>query len=371
MAKKRSGKIRVGVIGTGNISSIYLQQMTEVFDAIEVVACADLKRPVAKAQAEAYGVPKVCTVRQLLADSTIDIVVNLTIPDAHYSVAKAAVEAGKSVHGEKPFTIARKEGKEVLSLAKKKGVLVGSAPDTFLGAGIQTCRKLIDDGWIGSPIGFTAFMMCHGHETWHPSPEFYYKVGGGPMFDMGPYYITALVSLLGPVKRVAGSTTMSFPERLITSQPLFGTRVEVEVPTHVNGILDFASGATGTIITSFDVWAAQHPPIEIYGTEGTLWVPDPNGFGGPVRVMRAGGEVMEVPLTHRYPENSRGIGVADMAEALLEGRDNRCNGKLAYHVLDVMHAVHDASDKGESVQMRSTCARPEPMPMNPAPGKLR
>ncbi len=363
-------KVKVGVIGTGSISGAYLGFMTKVAANLEVVACADLERLKAETKAAEFGVPKVCSVEELLADPEIEIVVNLTIPSAHYDVAKAALAAGKSVHNEKPFTITREEGKELLALAKQKGVLVGSAPDTFMGAGGQTCRKLIDDGEIGEPVGCTAFMMGHGHESWHPAPEFYYKAGGGPMFDMGPYYVTALVNLLGPVRRVTGATRITFPRRMITSEPLAGTVIQVEVPTHVVGIMEFANGAIGNIITSFDVWGANLPCIEIYGAEGTLWVPDPNGFGGSVRLKRARGEISEIPLTHQYAEGSRGLGVADMAYALKENRQNRCSGELAYHVCDIMHAFHDASDRGRHLQLESTCEQPAPLPMNPAPGTL-
>jgi len=213
--------------------------------------------------------------------------------------------------------------------------------------------------------------MCHGHEGWHPDPEFYYKAGGGPMFDMGPYYLTALVNLMGPVKRVTGSARITFPERLITSQPKFGTVIKVDVPTHVAGIMDFANGAVGTIITTFDVWAAELPRIEIYGTEGSLSVPDPNSFGGPVRIRRAGaGEWSEVPLTHGYAQNSRGIGVADMAYALRSGRPHRASGELAYHVLDIMHAFHDASREGKHIELRSTCAKPAALPLGLRHGTL-
>lgn len=365
-------KTKVGIVGIGNISGIYLKQMTGVFDILEVKACADLDIDRAKKACEEYEIPVACTVDELFADPEIDIVVNLTIPNAHYSVAKAALEAGKSVHNEKPVTISRAEAKELLAIAKEKNLLVGSAPDTFMGAGIQTCRKLIDDGWIGKPIGCSAYMMCPGHERWHPAPEFYYHVGGGPMFDMGPYYLTALVSLLGPVESVAGSTRISFPERTITSKPKYGQKVEVEVPTHINGLMNFANGVSGTISMSFDVCRHSHSPIEIYGTEGTLWVPDPNGFGGAVKVKRGrhNEETMEVPHTHKYNENSRGIGVADMAYALKEGRVNRCSGDLAYHVLDLMHAFHDAADQGAVHKLESSCDRPAPMPMNPVVGTL-
>ena len=256
-------------------------------------------------------------------------------------------------------------------MARARGVRIGCAPDTFLGAGIQTCRKLIDDGWIGEPVAASAFMMCHGHESWHPDPEFYYKVGGGPMFDMGPYYLTALVALLGPVRRVTGATRITFPERLITSEPRHGTVIKVDVPTHVAGVLEFASGAIATIVTSFDVWHAELPRIEVYGAEGTLSVPDPNCFGGPVRLRRAGAsEWSDIPLTHGYSENSRGIAVADMAYAIRSGRKHRASGELAYHVLDVMHAFHDAAREGCHVELESTCARPAPLPMGLAPWTL-
>ena len=229
---------------------------------------------------------------------------------------------------------------------------------------MQTCRKLIDDGWIGQPVAATAFMLCHGHESWHPAPEFYYQVGGGPMFDMGPYYLTAMVALMGPVRRVTGSARITFPERTITSQPLYGKKVRVEVPTHIAGVLDFANGAIATLVTSFDVWHAEVPRIEIYGTEGSLSVPDPNGFGGPVRLRRAGAsEWSEIPLTHGYTKNSRSIGVADMAYALRTHRPARASGELTVHVLDIMHAFHDASREGRHIEMASTCNCPAPLPL--------
>jgi len=362
-------KTKIGIVGCGNISGIYFKA-GQTFEILQVKACADLVPERAAAKAGEFNC-KAVTVEQLLADPEIKIVVNLTIPNAHASVALAAVEAGKSVHNEKPLTVRREDGRKLLELAKAKGVRVGCAPDTFLGGGIQTCRKLIDDGWIGQPVAATAFMTCHGHESWHPDPEFYYKAGGGPMFDMGPYYLTALVSLMGPVKRVTGSARVTFPQRTITSKPKYGTKITVDVPTHVAGVMDFASGAVGTIITSFDVWAANLPRIEIYGTEGSMSVPDPNGFGGPVRIFRPGQkEWVEMPLTHIYAENSRGVGVADMACALRSGRPHRANGELAFHVLDVMHAFHDASAGGKHVEVQSTCHRPAPLPMGLLPGTL-
>jgi predicted dehydrogenase len=363
-------KIKVGVIGCGNISGIYLE-VSQIFDVMEIVAVADLIPERSQDRAAKYHIPRVYTDEEMWADPEIQVIINLTTPDAHADVALQTVQAGKSVYNEKPLTINREDARKLLELAKAKGVRVGGAPDTFLGGGLQTCRKLIDDGWIGQPVAATAFMLCHGHETWHPSPEFFYKVGGGPMFDMGPYYLTALVSLMGPVQRVTGSTRITFPERTITSQPLYGKRVEVEIPTHVAGILDFASGAIATVVTSFDVWSAEVPRIEIYGTQGSLSVPDPNTFGGPVRVRRAGAsEWSEIPLTHGYAKNSRSLGVADMVYGLRCGRPHRANGEMAYHVLDIMHAIHDASKTGSHIHLSSTCQRPAALPVGLVDGKL-
>jgi len=353
----------IGIVGCGNISGIYFKNLCTVFKNVTVKACADLDPARAEAKATEYPGVEVTTLEAMLADPAIDIIVNLTTPQGHYPVAMQAVKAGKHVHGEKPLTLTRDEGRALLAAADEAGVRVGNAPDTFLGAGIQTCRRLIDAGAIGEPIGAQAFMLCRGHESWHPDPEFYYKTGGGPMFDMGPYYLTALVSLLGPIRRVTGSARISFPQRTITSQPKHGAVIDVEVPTHIAGIMDFANGAIGTITTSFDVWASETPRIEIFGSEGTLSVPDPNGFGGPVRLRAAGAKEWEdVPLRAGFPENGRGIGPADMADAITTGRPHRASGELAYHVLDLMHAFHDASAQDGHVAIESTCERPAPMP---------
>jgi predicted dehydrogenase len=285
------------------------------------------------------------------------------VPQAHAEVALAALAAGKSVYNEKPLALDREQAKQMLDMAREQGLRVGCAPDTFLGGGLQTCRKLIDDGVIGEPIGATAFMMSHGPEGWHPNPEFFYQPGAGPMFDMGPYYLTALTTLLGPVRRVTGSTRVSFPARVISSEPLRGQVIKVNTPTHIIGVLDFTAGAIATIVTSFDVWSSELPRLEIYGSKGTLSLPDPNTFGGPVRVRLAGEQSWsDVPITRGYTENSRGLGVADMADAIRTGRTHRANGELAYHVLDLMHTIHDASREGRHIDMTSSCARPEPLP---------
>lgn len=353
-------RIKTGIIGCGNISGIYLKNLTQLFEVTDLVACADILKDRAISRAQEYAIPKAYTADELISDPDIDIVVNLTTPDAHAEINLAAISAGKSVYCEKPLAITREDGLKTLDAASKKGVLVGCAPDTFLGAGLQTCRKIIDDGLIGKVVAATAFMLCHGHESWHPDPVFYYKTGGGPMFDMGPYYLTALISLIGPVARVTGSANITFDERTITSQPKYGEVIKVDVPTHVAGVLDFSNGAVATIITSFDVWHSQLPRIEIYGSEGTLLVPDPNTFGGPVYLRRYDQkEWSQIPLTHFYADNSRGLGVADMAHSILTGRGHRASGELAYHVLDIMHGFHDASKEGKHIYLNSTCKQPE------------
>ena len=298
-------KVKVGIIGCGNISRQYCEGMG-IFPILEIAACADIEIDRAKERAEEYNIPKACSPDELLADPEIQIVVNLTIPAAHAEVNTAALNAGKHAYCEKPFSIYREDGQKVLALAKEKGLMVGCAPETFMGGGIQTCRKLIDDGWIGQPIAASAFMMGHGPEAWHPNPDFFYQTGGGPMFDMGPYYLTALVNLLGPVKSISAMAQSSFAERVISNpNNRFGEKIPVDVPTHVSGNLGFASGAIGTLIVSFDVWGSQLPRIEIYGSEGTILVPDPNTFGGPVYIKKAGYDVRnrtdweEVPLFDR------------------------------------------------------------------------
>ncbi len=352
--------VRMGIVGCGNISGVYLKNC-KAMEVLDLVACADIVMDRAEAAAKEHGI-EARSVEDLLADPRIELIVNLTVPKAHAAVDLAAIAAGKSAYQEKPLAVTRQDGREVLEAARQAGVLVGGAPDTFMGAGIQTCRKLIDDGEIGRPVAATAFMLCGGHESWHPDPEFYYEPGGGPMLDMGPYYLTALVNLLGPVRRVTGSTQISFPERTITSEKKHGKRIVVETPTHHAGVMDFESGAVGTIITSFDVQAHSLPRIEIYGSQASLSVPDPNGFGGPVRIRRRGEDWQEVELTHGYAENGRGVGAADLAMAFRTGRKHRACGELNYHVLDVMLAFEDASKTGRHVELESTCERPAAMP---------
>ncbi|MEK3734750.1 MULTISPECIES: Gfo/Idh/MocA family protein [Paenibacillus] len=358
-------KVKVGIIGCGKISGIYMENCHK-FDILELWACADIDRARAEEQAAKYQIPNVYTTEELLADPEIELVINLTIPAQHAAINLAALEAGKHVYVEKPLAVTREEGLKVLETAKAKGLLVGCAPETFLGAGIQTALKLVREGRIGKPVAATAFMMSRGHEHWHPDPEFYYAAGGGPMFDMGPYYLTALVQLLGPIRSVAGMTGAALAERTITSEKKYGQKVPVDIPTHVAGLLQFQEGAIGTIITSFDIFGdSDLPRIEIYGTQGILSVPDPNTFGGPVLYRLTGeSEWTEEPLLPGYSENTRGIGPADMAYAIRSGRAHRASGELAYHVLEAMWAFHDSSDEGKFYQMRSTSDAPRPLPLD-------
>lgn len=353
--------LRVGIVGCGNISGIYFQNLGK-YKSTQVIACADIDEARAQEAATKYGVPYALSTKDLLAHPEVDLVLNLTIPNAHASVALAAVEAGKHVYNEKPLTISFADGKQLIEKANAKGVRVGCAPDTFLGAGIQTCRKLIDEGAIGEPIACEAHMQCHGHESWHPSPEFYYHKGGGPMLDMGPYYLTALVNLMGGIKRVAGISRITFPTRTITSQPKNGNVIEVETPTHITGSVEFASGAIGMVVQTFDVWHGNVAPLIVHGAEGSLLVGDPNQFGDEVKIRAKGdSEWQSVGLTHGFAENSRGLGVLDIAHALETGRDHRASGDLALHVLEAMHAFSESSDSGQHRFLETAIDRPSAM----------
>ncbi len=364
-------KTRIGIVGCGSISTMYLKN-TARFGNIDVVAVADLERARAEAQAQAFGIPNVIETRELIEGDMVDVILNLTIPAAHGAVALEALRNGKSVYNEKPIAVDRGDAAAMLELAEKNGLRVGCAPDTFLGAGLQNARKLIDAGAIGTPMAAVAFMLSGGPERWHPNPHFFYQKGGGPMFDMGPYYLTALTTLLGPVRRVTGSARISRKQRVIGSEPLKGQMIDVEIPSHIAGVLDFASGPVGTIITSFDVPGGNHlPNIEIYGTGGTMRVPDPNEFDGELLVRLAGEkEWNAIPSSFGYAENSRGLGLAEMAQAIASGRPHRANGRTAFHVLDIMHAIHEASERGTHIELETGMVRPEPFPENLAFGQV-
>lgn len=348
-------RVRIGVLGAGAISGIYFENLTKEFENVTVAAVCDICREKADAAAKKYGIKKVYgKMEELFADDEVEIVLNLTRPNEHFETTKAALLAGKHVYSEKPLAATFAQGEELAAFAKARHLLLGGAPDTFLGAGIQTCRKLIESGLIGSVVGAEARMLCHGHESWHPAPEFYYQRGGGPMMDMGPYYITALVYLMGGVKEICAMGQKSFPMRTITSQPLRGKEITVEVPTHTVGILKFTSGAIGTITTSFDVFYDNQAFLELYGTKGTLRVPDPNGFGGPVSLFRPEeGRFMEMPLLFGHAENSRGLGLSGMADALRTGGKFAADVHQTLHVLEILTSFEKSSDTKSFVRLRT------------------
>lgn len=351
--------MKIGIIGCGSISHAYFNGAKNT-NILEIKSCADIRMEAAEGVAKSYGC-KAVTVDELLADPEIELVVNLTVPRAHVQVGLSVLEANKHVYSEKPLAVSTEEAQQLIKLASDKGLRVGCAPDTFLGAGGQTARKAMDEGAIGKPIAGTAFMCCHGHESWHPNPAFYYDIGGGPMLDMGPYYVTALVNILGPAKRVTGITSRAFDERIATSQPVAGLHIPVKVSTHLAGTIEFENGAVVTMIMSFDIWGHSLPCIEIYGTDGSMKVPDPNGFGGPVMVAPAKSGWREVPLA--FPNNARMIGVIDMVKAIRSNRPHRASGELAYHVLEIMTAFDKSSQTGEHIDIQTKIDRPKPFPV--------
>ena len=354
--------VNAGVLGCGTISDRYLAA-DDRFDGFEITACADLDEDRAAAAAAEHGIAAL-GVDELLDDPGIEIVVNLTPPSAHEATCRQVLEAGKHVYVEKPLTATVEGARRILDVAEREGLLVGSAPDTFLGAGLQTCRSVIDERTIGDPVGATAIWTSSGHESWHPNPDLYYEEGGGPLFDMGPYYVTALVSLLGPAERVTGSVTRASDERTITSEPRHGETIDVEVPTHETGSIDFADGGVATLLTSFDVQGSTFPSpaFELYGTEGTLALPNPNNFDGEVRVRRRGDDGFEaVEHTHDYTDD-RGAGVADLARAIRTDWDHRTSGALAAHVLEILEGVRSASETGAHVALDADLDRPAPLP---------
>lgn len=352
-------RVRIGVIGVGNISGIYLQNL-QAAPECEVAACADLDLDRAKSSASEHDIARAFTPDQLLADPEIDLVLNLTVPKVHSQIALAALAAGKHVYGEKPLAITLESGLEVMRTASKAGLKVGSAPDTFLGGSHQTCREVIDSGRLGVLVGASAFMMGGGVETWHPNPQFFYEPGGGPMLDMGPYYLTALVNMLGPIRRASGFSRITHPQRTVTSQPLAGTVINVTTPTHCAATYEFQSGPVAQLTMSFDVPVHSMPNIVIYGSEGSLIVPDPNIFGGTPKIRSKGQDEWEdVPVTKPHTENSRGLGVIDMIRAIQEGRPARADGSLALHVLEAMLAPDCSEKSGSVIEFQTTCSRPE------------
>jgi predicted dehydrogenase len=361
--------MRIGIIGCGNISTTYFS-LPEMFRGLKIVAGADIDMKAARARAAEYGV-KAMSVDEMLHSDDVDIIVNLTIPAAHYEVSAKALDAGKHVYSEKPFVLTLKEGRDLEKRAAKKKLRIGSAPDTFMGGAHQLARHIIDSGAVGKITGGTATVMSHGMEHWHPNPDFFFKPGGGPILDLGPYYITNLVQLIGPVKRVAAISSIPSPTRTITSQPRHGQKIKVETPTTFQSLLYFENGAVVTFGASWDVWKHSHTPMELYGEKGTVYVPDPNFFGGAVAMSEGEKMVKKLPkwkhafsITNQsHPmigplANYRTAGLADMAQAILEGRPHRCSFELALHVVDVMTSIIKSGETGKFIDLATTCERP-------------
>lgn len=367
-------KLGVGIVGCGVISGVYMTNMP-MFAGIELRGCADVRPEAAKAAGEKFGVPAY-TVDALLARDDIDIIVNLTIPGTHFSVSLAALTAGKHVFSEKPICVSVEDGRRLVAEAEARGLLLGCAPDTFLGAGGRLAREMIDGGKIGRVLAGTAILLSHGMEHWHPDPEFFFKPGGGPILDLGPYYIGALVNLLGPIARVQAQTAIGFPERIVTAAgPRTGDRIKVEIPTTVSAILDFQAGAQVSLLMSWDVWKHGHPPIELYGTEGSMRVPDPNFFGGNIEFTEQGGDWQIAdpsakpfgkpnwsspnwPAGRPPQANYRCLGLAEMARAATEGTPHRSSGRLALHVLEAMHGILVAGETRAIVEVGTPIERP-------------
>ncbi len=376
-----SKELGVGIIGCGNISTTYFA-LSPLFKGLKILACADLNPEAAKLRAEEYGV-KAQTIPELLANDELDVIVNLTIPAAHFTVSKAILEAGKHVYSEKPLTVTLEEGKELQALAKAKGLAVGCAPDTFLGGAHQLARQFIDEGGVGRITSGTCHVMSPGMEMWHPNPGFFFLNGGGPILDLGPYYIANLINFLGPIKRVAALTSMASPTRLITSEPLKGQSIPVETPTNIHALLEFGGGATITLSASWDVWSHRHANMELYGTEGSIYVPDPNFFGGVVEASGRNKDIQplkdwEHPFGKPNQESAQGpranyrtAGLADMAMALIEGRDVRCSIDRALHGVDVMTSILRSGQEGNFVATTTTCTQPAALGIDEALALLR
>ena len=371
----------IGVIGCGNISATYFK-FAPLFRGIEMRACADLNMAAAQARAREFSL-RAETVDGLLAAKDIDIVVNLTIPAVHHEVSRQILDAGKHVYSEKPFVLSVKDGLDLKKRAEKKGLRVGSAPDTFFGGSHQFVRHLIDAGKVGAITSGTCHVMSHGMESWHPNPDFFFQPGAGPVLDLGPYYIADLIQFIGPVKQVVAITSIPAKQRTITSKPRAGEKIPVNTPTTVHGILHFENGAVISLDSSWDVWSHGHAPMELYGETGSIFVPDPNFFGGQV-VYTKGEKPVKTPpkwphpfgvANERHPHgmmaNYRTAGLADMALAILEGRPHRCSLDLALHTVEVMTGLLKSGETGKFVAMQTSCERPEALGVRQASALLR
>lgn len=358
--------VRLGVIGCGRASSRYLRQL-RANRIVDVVACADLDTALAAARAAEFAVPRACSVAALLADPAVEMVVNLTWPGAHAELNLAALAAGKHVYSEKPLATTAPHAERVLAEATRRGLRVGCAPDTVLGDGFQRAVHALDTGTIGEPLGAAAANIVRHPALWHHAPGFLYQPGGGPLFDMGPYLVTALVTLFGPVTRVAGASRRISHHVEIGSGPRRGERIPVKVPTWSAGLLEFAAGPTAQLLTVWGITGTDLPTLLVYGSDGVMWPPDPNHFGRTVQIRRS--DTLDLstldPIHHNTPANGvnyRGLGVLDMAHAIREDRPHRCSGELGRHVVDVIAAIAASDRASRHIRIRSSCPRPEPMP---------
>lgn len=358
------GPVGVGLIGAGVISETYLENLT-AFPDVRVLMVADLDVERAKAQAARHHVPRSGTVADLLADPEIELVVNLTIPAAHVEVGLAALDAGKHVWAEKPLALDRASGRKLLDRARERGLRVASAPDTVLGAGLQTARRAVDEGRIGTPRTALALFQTPGPESWHPAPEFLFQAGAGPLLDIGPYYLTTLVHLLGPIRRVTGAGGRSRDTRVIGSGPRAGTEFAVTVPTTATALLDFARGGSAQLVMSFDS-ALKRALLEVTGTDGAAVLPDPNRFDGATLVHTLGEtDLVELPAIGHAA--SRGTGALELARAVRAGVPERASGAVAYHVLDVMLSIEESIASGAPVVVESTVEVPPALPVEWSP----
>jgi len=369
--------MKVGVIGCGNIADIYLKNSKQYFNNFKIVACADIKEEASKKFAEKYNIQQM-SVDDLLADSKIKFIINLTIPNVHYEVSKSILKAKKHSYSEKPLSIEFKDGQELINIAKENDVYLGCAPDTFLGAGIQTARKIIDENEIGKIQLGSIAMAVPGHEIWHPNPDFYYQYGGGPILDMGPYYFSALINLLGPVLSVNSKLRRVYEKRIIGSGDRKNQEIKVDIPTSIISHLEFKSGTLIDAFFSFDVWKHNKNHIELYGNLGSINIPDPNMFGGKLLTcsqrdgewdsistnhMNLGKYNIEKNIERTHEKltvaNYRGIGVSEMIDSISKNKKNRCSGELSLHVLDVMDSILLSGKENKKIMLRSDCEQPE------------
>jgi predicted dehydrogenase len=353
--------VKVAVIGCGVISRAYVEN-SSAFDSFELVACADLDCQQAEALGKASGLA-VVSVDEALADPAIDVILNLTPPLAHAAITERALAAGKHVYTEKPLATEQLESFALAAEAERLGLRIGCAPDIFLGSAYQAGRAAIDEGVIGEPLSVSAAMLVGGQETWHPNPDIFYAQGAGPLFDMGPYYLTAFVALLGPIERVAGFASTRTTERTIEIGPRTGETFTATTPTHTTAAMQLANGVTANLVASFEARGQYICDVAIHGSEGVLVMPDPNSFGGPVRFKRARGGWEDIPYASRGPADARGVGLHDMVEAIAAGQPHRASGRLGAHIVEVAHGILRAAGEGRVVEITSQVAQPEPLPV--------